>query len=124
MAEVRDIDIFKISQAKATDFSGYDAIGFASGIYFTRFNRGIERLASELDLTSKKVFTVYTCGINFYNYAGSIQKAIKSRDCEFVGGFSCRGYDTYGFFEKIGGIAKGHPNEKDFEKAQEFIKNI
>ena len=24
----------------------------------------------------------------------------------------------------IGGIAKGHPNEKDFKKAREFIKNI
>ena len=80
-------------------------------------------MASEIDLTGKKVFTVYTCGINYMNYARSIQKTIRSQDCEFIGGFSCRGYDTYGFFEKIGGIAKNHPNEKDFRKAREFIKN-
>ena len=74
----------------------------------------------EIDL----LFTVYTCGINYINYARGIQKIIKAQNCDFVGGFSCRGYDTFGFFEKIGGIAKGHPNEKDFKKAREFIKNI
>ena len=109
MAYSNDIDLLKISEAKKTDFSVYDAIGF--------------KLASEIDLTGKKVFTVYTCGINYINYARGIQKTIRSQDCEFIGGFSCRGYDTYGFFEKIGGIAKNHPNEKDFRKAREFIKN-
>lgn len=124
MATVKDMDLFKISQAKATDFSSYDAIGFASGVYYHKLHKGIEKLASEIDLTGKKVFTVYTCGINYINYAKGIQKIIKAQNCDFVGGFSCRGYDTFGFFEKIGGIAKGHPNEKDFKKAREFIKNI
>ena len=124
MAEVAEIDLLKLSQAKNVDFSTYDAIGFASGVYFHKMHKGIEKLASEIDLDGKKVFTVYTCGINYMNYARSVQKTIKSQNCEFVGNFSCRGYDTYGFFEKIGGIAKGHPDEKDLEKAREFIKNI
>ena len=81
-------------------------------------------MGNAIDLTGKKVFTVYTCGINYINYARGIQKIIKAQNCDFIGGFSCRGYDTFGFFEKIGGIAKGHPNEKDFKKAHEFIKNI
>ena len=96
-------------------------IGFASGVYYHKLHKGIEKLASEIDLTGKKVFTVYTCGINYINYARGIQKIIKAQNCDFIGGFSCRGYDTFGFFEKIGGIAKGHPNEKDFKKAHEFI---
>jgi len=124
MATVKDMDLFKISQAKTTDFSSYDAIGFASGIYYHKFHKGVEKLAGEIDLTGKKVFTVYTCGINYINYARNIQKTIKAQDCDFVGGFSCRGYDTFGFFEKIGGIAKNHPNEKDLKKAREFIKKI
>ena len=124
MADVENIDLFKISQAKSADFSSYDAIGFASGIYFSKFHKCIKKLASEIDLTGKKVFTVYTCGINFFNYARGIQKTIKAQDCEFVGGFSCRGYDTYGFFEKIGGISKNHPNERDLKNAQKFIENI
>lgn len=124
MAEVENIDLYKISKAKITDFSDYDAIGFASGVYYHKLHNDIEILASEIDLTGKKVFTVYTCGINYINYAREIQKTIKSQNCEFAGGFSCRGYDTFSFFEKIGGIAKNHPNEKDLKNAREFIKNI
>lgn len=124
MGEVEDVDFFKISEAKKADFSLYDAIGFASGVYFAKLHKAIEKLASEIDLTGKKVFTVYTCGINFFNYARVIQKTIRAQDCEFVGGFSCRGYDTYGFFEKIGGIARNHPDERDLTKARSFIKNI
>ena len=104
MATVKDIDLFKISQVKATDFSSYDAIGFASGVYYHKLHKGIEKLASEIDLAGKKVFTVYTCGISL-----RIKKYEQKK---------------FGFFEKIGGIAKGHPNEKDFKKAREFIKNI
>ena len=124
MADERDMDLYKISEAENTDFSDYDAIGFASGVYFHKLHVGIEKLATEIYLSGKKVFTVYTCGINYLNYARRIQKTVKSQNCEFVGGFSCRGYDTYSFFEKIGGIAKGHPNSKDLSKAREFIKNI
>ena len=118
-----NITLFDINKVKLPDISSYDAIGFASGIYFHKFQKSIEKLALELDLTDKKVFTIYTCGINYINYAKSIQKKIKSQPCEFIGGFSCRGYDTYGFFKKIGGIAKNHPNEKDLNNAREFIKN-
>lgn len=124
MGEAADMDLLTVSQAKAADFSGYDVIGFASGVYFSRFHKAIENLASEIDLTGKKVFTAYTCGFKCINYARHIQKTIKSKDCEFVGGFSCKGYDTYGIFGKIGGLAKGHPDENDFLKAQEFIRNI
>ena len=124
MCEVEDIDLFKVSEAKKVDFSAYDAIGFASGIYFSKFHKAIEKLACEIDLSGKKVFTVYTCGFKCINYARGIQMTIRAQDCEFVGGFSCRGYDTYGIFGKIGGLARGHPDEKDLRNAQAFIKSI
>ena len=40
------------------------------------------------------------------------------------GKYSCKGYDTFGPFKLIGGIAKGHPNEKDLAGAVEFYQNI
>ena len=36
--------------------------------------------------------------------------------------FQCRGFDTFGPFEKIGGVAKGHPNEKDLSEARAWIE--
>lgn len=124
MCEAADIDLLKVSEAKKADLSAYDAIGFASGIYFSKFHKAIVNLAGEIDLTGKKVFTVYTCGFRCINYARGIQKTIRAQNCEFVGGFSCRGYDTYGIFARIGGLSKGHPNEKDLKKARLFIKTI
>ena len=38
--------------------------------------------------------------------------------------FSCKGYDTYGPFKLVGGIAKGHPDEKDLTAAVDFYKEI
>lgn len=124
MCEVKDIDLYTIPEAKNADFSTYDVIGFASGIYYSKFHKAIEKLAGNIDLSGKKVFTVYSCGFNPIDYSKSIQKTIKSQECEYIGGFSCRGYDTFGPFKIIGGISKGHPNEKDLNKAREFIKKI
>ena len=37
-----------------------------------------------------------------------------------MGSFQCRGYDTYGIFGKLGGIAKGHPSQQELKKAEIF----
>lgn len=34
-----------------------------------------------------------------------------------IGKFGCRGYDTFGPFKLVGGIAKGHPNEEDIKRS-------
>ena len=47
---------------------------------------------------------------------------INNNNCPIIGKFSCKGYDTYGPFKLVGGIAKGHPNEKDLEAAVDFYK--
>lgn len=58
------------------------------------------------------------------DYTKEIKKLLRQKDVECIGSFVCRGYDTYGIFGKIGGIAKGHPDQKDLEKAEDFIKKI
>ncbi|MEE1099963.1 MAG: hypothetical protein U0K86_00580 [Agathobacter sp.] len=35
---------------------------------------------------------------------------INNKNCPIIGKFSCKGYDTYGPFKLVGGIAKSHPN--------------
>lgn len=41
-----------------------------------------------------------------------------------LGEFSCKGYDTFGSFKLIGGIAKGHPDTQDLENARKFYRKI
>ena len=35
-----------------------------------------------------------------------------------------RGYDTFGPWKLVGGIAKGHPNARDLDKARAFYREI
>ena len=38
-----------------------------------------------------------------------------------IGKFGCKGYDTFGPFKLVGGIAKGHTDEEDIKNAKCFI---
>ena len=57
------------AQAPAeTDLSGYDLIGFASGIYFSKFHKTVLAFAQEHLPENKPVFFLYTCGAEKSGY--------------------------------------------------------
>ena len=39
-------------------------------------------------------------------------------------GFQCPAWDTFGPFKLVGGLQKGHPDEKDLKATVEFYKNL
>ena len=41
-----------------------------------------------------------------------------------LGEFGCKGYDTFGPFKLVGGIAKGHPDQKDLAAARAFYRRL
>ena len=43
----------------------------------------------------------------------SLEVILKEKKTDIIGKFGCKGYDTFGPFKLVGGIAKGHPDEKD-----------
>lgn len=51
-------------------------------------------------------------------------KKLADKGAKLVGSFHCRGYDTFAFLGKIGGMAKGHPNTADVEKAVSFCQGL
>ena len=125
MAECISADLIDITKDNNPDIFEYDLIGFASGIYFNSLHKNIVAFIDGVIFDKKqKVFLVATCGANYKDHTKSMKKILKQKDIDCVGSFQCKGYDTYGFWGKIGGIAKGHPNQKDLENAQNFIKEI
>ena len=48
----------------------------------------------------------------------------KEKNCPVLGEFGCKGFDTFGPFKLVGGIAKGHPNTQDLERARSFYREI
>ena len=72
--------------------------------------------------TEKKIFLICTYG-GSANYK-SIEQILEKKHSEVIGEFGCKGYDTFGPFKQVGGIAKGHPDEEDIKNAVEFVKGL
>ena len=54
----------------------------------------------------------------------TIEQVIAYKHDNIVGRFSCKGFDTFGPFKLIGGVSKGHPDEKDIAAAIEFYNGL
>lgn len=58
------------------------------------------------------------------NGAKALAQIAGKKGCPVLGEFGCKGYDTFGPFKLVGGIAKGRPNERDPEKARAFFLGL
>ncbi len=118
-----EVDLVDAVQVKEKDLSGYDLIGFASGVYAFNLHKSIISFA-EANLPEKKnIFLISTSAMN-KDFSGSFMKAIEGKGATVVGKFSCQGYNTFGPFKLVGGTGKGHPDEKDISEAKAFYKGL
>ncbi|MDR1514845.1 MAG: flavodoxin family protein [Synergistaceae bacterium] len=125
MADCISADVVDIVRNKEVNLTNYDIIGFASGVYFHTLHESIKKFINEATFDKKhKSFLVCTCGIGYRDYTKGVKKNLAEKGIPCIGSFQCRGYDTFGFFDKIGGIAKGHPNDMDLKNARNFVDNI
>ena len=124
MAEVGEIDLIDVTTRQAVRLEHYDCIGFASGIYGFTFQKAVVEFARQYLPCGKPVFFVYTYGGAKGSGAKAVAEAAREKNCPILGEFSCKGYDTFGPFKLVGGIAKGHPNARDLEEACSFYRNL
>lgn len=124
MAQEGEIDLIDVTAREAVQLEAYDCIGFASGIYFGKFHEAVLAFARQYLPQGKPVFFVYTYGGAKGNGAKSVAEIASKKGCPVLGEFSCKGYDTFGPFRLVGGIAKGHPDERDLENARKFYREI
>lgn len=126
IAEVLNARLVKPWEIKPEELLKYDLIGFGSGIYYWKHHRALFELINKLPkVEGKKAFIFSTAGLNipFINHR-KLRKVLREKGFEIVGEFSCRGWDTNGWLAEIGGLNKGHPNEKDLENARKFAENL
>lgn len=125
MAESLNADIVKVNDVNVNSLKDYDLIGFGSGIYYGKFHKSVIDFIDKLQIfNNKKAFVFSTSGQGKRKYNNSIEQELKKKSFEIVGSFVCKGYDTFGPFKLIGGIAKGRPNEEDFQKAKDFAERL
>lgn len=119
--EVTLIDAIADQEA---DLTGYDRVGFASGIYYSKFHKSVLQFAEKNLPAGREVFFLYTYGVKKPNYTEAIRKAAAEKGANILGEYGCLGFNTFGPFKLIGGIAKGHPTQTELAEAVAFFAEL
>ena len=124
IAATDEVALIDVTADPITDLSPFDRIGIASGIYYASFAKQIMTYVSDHLPEGKEVFFIYTHGAPKGDFLKGIRGITKQKNCKEIGSYGCRGYDTFGPFKLLGGIAKGHPKDEEIRGAVAFYQGL
>ena len=119
-----DVELIDVTTDKSADLTAFDRIGIASGIYYSSIAKPLAAFAREKIHEEKEVFFIGTCGSKRKGYFDEIRSITDEKKCRYLGEFLCQGYDTFGPFKLVGGIAKGHPTSDELSDAVKFYEGL
>ena len=119
-----EVELVDATEKHEMDLSGYDRIGFASGIYYGKFAEQVLNFANINLPIGKDVFYIATAGNPTKNCFNSIADIAKEKHGNELGRYICKGFDTYGPFKLVGGLQKGHPTDEEIQEAVKFYKEL
>ena len=117
-----DVALIDVSEFDKKPLGGYQLIGFASGVYYGAMDKKVLAFAENNLPKHKKVFLIETFGARPSDK--KITAIVRSKECEIVGRYGCRGFDTYGPLKAIGGVSKGHPTAEEISGAVAFFGGL
>lgn len=123
IASKHQVTLIDVTGEAIPNLAQFDRIGFASGIYYSKFHKSVLKAAEQLP-RGKEVFFLYTYGAEKNGYTDAITEAVKKTDAKVLGAYGCFGFNTFGPFKLIGGIAKGHPTEDELTDAVAFYEGL
>ena len=118
------VTLIDVTKQPSANLTGFDRVGFASGIYYNSFAKQLLSFAQEYLPENKEVFYLFTHGAPKGVFLTAIRKIAEQKHCREVGSYHCLGYDTFGPFKLVGGIAKGHPTEEEIKAAADFYRKL
>ena len=124
IAEKHPVTLIDVTAQPDADLSGYERIGFASGIYYSAFAKQIISFANAHLPERKDVFYIYTHGAPKGDFLKAMREIADKKHCREIGEYRCQGFDTFGPFKMVGGIAKGHPTEEEIKGAVTFYQQL
>ena len=124
IARENDVTLIDVTEQPDADLSAYDRIGLASGIYYSSFARQMLAFADAHLPEDKEVFYLYTHGAPGGHFLKAIREIAEKKHCREIGEYRCQGFDTFGPFKLVGGIAKGHPTEDEIRGAVSFYQGL
>ena len=106
------------------DLSGYELIGFASGIYGGQFAKKLMTFA-QINLPDRKdVFIIYTSVMERKSYSDDLKTFLDKRNARIKGSWHTKGFCTFGPLKLIGGAFKNRPDDNDIKQAIEFYERL
>ena len=124
IAAGNEVALIDVTAQTSADLKGYDRIGFASGIYYNSFAKQLLSFAEKYLPEGKDVFYIFTHGAPKGIFLTAIRTIAEQKNCREIGAYHCLGFDTFGPFKLLGGIAKGHPTEEEINGAVEFYRKL
>lgn len=125
MSEVAPLTIVELENVKNYKLSDYDIVGFGSGIYYGKHDKQLIDFVKTLCDKEKYCFIISTSSSKNYSKNNrALIELLQSKNKIVLGSFGCRGFDKFFIFNLFGGMNKNHPDEVDFENAQQFINEI
>ena len=97
---------------------------FSSGVSSGNFLRRVVPTARQDVPHGKPVFFVCTYGGGMGQSTRELKELAGERGCAVLGTFGCKGYDTFGPFKLVGGLAHGRPDEGDPDRARGLFRDI
>ena len=116
--------LIDVTQQPDADLSAFERIGLASGVYFSSFAKQLLAFAEAHLPQDRDVFYLYTHGAPVGGFLKDVRRIVKKKRCRELGKYHCLGFDTFGLLGKIGGIAKGHPTQKEIAGAVKFYQEL
>jgi flavodoxin len=129
-AKIINADLINLKNTKNIMVDNYDLIGFGSGVYHESLAAQLFSCVEKLNLKDKDVFVFSTSGVGLRYYNKKLIKLINTKGAKCQGSFACKGsfisrdLSENKIFEFMSKFAKGHPNDKDLSKAEEFMRKV
>lgn len=123
-------ELVNVKDADDLNIEDYDLIGFGSGVYKESLSPKLYKLVDKLNVKGKNVFVFSTCGVGMKFYNKRLIKRLESKGGIIKGSFACKGsfiareFTENKIFAAIGRLSQGHPNDKDFKEAEQFIADV
>ncbi|WP_042364809.1 flavodoxin family protein [Streptacidiphilus neutrinimicus] len=111
-------------QVDPEELSGFDLVGFGSGIYLRRFHPRLRRFVRALPADGHgRAFVFATSGLPGVPFR-PLERALGQKGFRVDGAFSCRAFDTFLPFRLVGGLHKGLPGPADLDAAHAFAERL
>jgi len=124
IAEVLRAQVCTPDKADAAMLADYELIGFGSGIYYGKHHQSLLDFVDNLPTLNKQAFIFSTRGGALDHNHDPLKQRLERKGLRIVAEFSCKGLDTSGVFNYIGGINNNRPNDNDLRDAQEFARAL